>query len=165
MPAKPPQPPPDEKPARRFPLPPRAPSPAELNKLTPEERRERNAQFNREFRAWMQEVERLRLAERAPHENARQAWERKLDRALAQTSAQAVEPAQDQPERLTPRRTPGKPPTNDWKMHVARELIRIAAIDDVIPSAAELCTWCEAACGYHPDIRAMQKLLVVLLPP
>ena len=167
---KPKQAPANPPPVRRVPLGPASPSQAELKKMTPEGRRERHTRFDREFQEWWKEVERVRLAALIPGERAHQAWESALDSALAKAEEPEPVPAApptsaSEPERATPRRTPGKPPTNDWKKYVARELIRIAAIDDEVPSAAEMCEWCATACGYQPDVRAMQKYLKEMLAP
>jgi hypothetical protein len=67
-----------------------------------------------------------------------------------------------------PRRKPGqKGYTEDWPLHVAREVIRILQSQmpsaAKIPSAAKMSERCEEACGYHPDISAMQKMLKRLL--
>ena len=84
---------------------------------------------------------------------------------------QAAEPALTIPPNPTidaaasaasPPRRPGKRPTANWHLVVARELIRIALAGEEIPPAADMCVRCEA-CHYHPDIRPMQKLLKKLL--
>ncbi|MGC2787473.1 MAG: hypothetical protein WA397_27320 [Roseiarcus sp.] len=63
-----------------------------------------------------------------------------------------------------PRRRPGPQPKADWPMVVARELIRIATAGEKRPTPAKMSVRCEKACGYHPDIRAMQRVLNLLLP-
>jgi hypothetical protein len=65
------------------------------------------------------------------------------------------------------RRKPGEGYTEDWPLHVAHEVIRILQNQmpspPKIPSAAVMSKRCENACGYHPDLRAMQKMLKRLL--
>jgi hypothetical protein len=70
----------------------------------------------------------------------------------------AVKPAS------TPRRTPpGKRPTGGWSTYAAREVIRILRAGEETPSAAIMCTRCDEACGYHPDVSEMQRLIKFLL--
>jgi hypothetical protein len=59
----------------------------------------------------------------------------------------------------TTRRKPGPKPQKNWQVITAREVILTLRAGGEVPSAAEMCTRCERLCGYHPDIRAMQKYL------
>jgi hypothetical protein len=71
---------------------------------------------------------------------------------------EAVKPAS--PPRRTP---PGRRPTGGRSTYASREVIRILRAGKETPSAAIMCTRCEEACGYHPDVSEMQKLINFLL--
>jgi hypothetical protein len=61
-------------------------------------------------------------------------------------------------------RRPGPKPTENWKLHVAGELHRIVVVErKQPPPASYFAQFCEDKSGYHPDIRAVQRLLRVLL--
>lgn len=74
----------------------------------------------------------------------------------------ASEPLDLAPD-VSPRRKPGKRPTKDWPTHVARELIRRARAGDKMPTAAQMCQFCQNILCWQPDIRQMQRLLRDLL--
>ena len=84
-------------------------------------------------------------------------------------SERATEPPERPSEPLdlapdvSPRRKPGKRPTKDWPTHVARELIRRARAGEEMPTAAQMCQFCQNTLGWQPDIRQMQRLLRDLL--
>ena len=61
-------------------------------------------------------------------------------------------------------RRPGPKPTENWKLHVAGELHRIVVVErKQPPPASYFVQFCEDKSGYHPDIRAVQRLLRELL--
>jgi hypothetical protein len=64
---------------------------------------------------------------------------------------------------VPPRRKPGPPPQKNWHMHVIREVIRRARDGKEMPTAPEMCQFCEDTLSWQPDIRAMQRLLRDLL--
>jgi hypothetical protein len=77
-------------------------------------------------------------------------------------SERATEPP-DLATDVSPRRRPGKRPTKDWPTHVARELIRRARAGEEMPTAAQMCQFCQNTLCWQPDIRQMQRLLRDLL--
>ena len=82
-------------------------------------------------------------------------WKPDLDH-LRSTAEAAQEPPM--------RRKPGSKPTENWKLHVAGELHRIVLVErKQPPPASYFAQFCEDKSGYHPDIRAVQRLLRVLL--
>jgi hypothetical protein len=84
---------------------------------------------------------------------------RDLDKLYPAPIAAAVSSEPDSSaESSTMRRPPGRKPTRNWKTLVTRELLRLARDDDVTPTPAQMCAWCEKMYGYHPDLRDMQRL-------
>jgi hypothetical protein len=69
----------------------------------------------------------------------------------------------EQADNTTSRRKPGHPPKHEWPLVVARELIRMAAAGEKMPTAPKMLQFCENKLRWQPDIRQMQKLLRFLL--
>ena len=83
-------------------------------------------------------------------------WKPDLDQLWSTAEAE-----QELPMR---RRRRGPKPTENWKLHVAGELHRIVVVErKQPPPASYFAQFCEDKSGYHPDIRAVQRLLRVLL--
>jgi hypothetical protein len=81
-----------------------------------------------------------------------------LHKRVIEPPERATEPLDLAPD-VSPRRKPGKRPTNDWPTHVARELIRRARAGEQMPTAAQMCQFCQDTLRCQPDIRQMQRLL------
>ena len=61
-------------------------------------------------------------------------------------------------------RKPGRKTTKNWRLHVAGELHRIVVVENKpVPAASELATFCVKKLNYHPDIRAVQRLVKLLI--
>jgi hypothetical protein len=100
------------------------------------------------------------INKRLPSGTVIHVWKPDLE-TIWPTEAPATTAPVDEPK--PQRRKPGPEPTADWPMRVARELIRRARAGEKMPTARQMCQWCEDNVGYQPDIRAMQRLLRELL--
>ena len=81
-----------------------------------------------------------------------------LSERATEPPERASEPLDLAPD-VSQRRKPGKRPTKDWPTHVARELIRRARAGEEMPTAAQMCQFCQNTLCWQPDIRQMQRLL------
>jgi len=95
------------------------------------------------------------------------AWRPDLEKAWPTIFVAAAAPVAQEPLSLSPtesqRRKPGPRATKDWPTHVARELIRRARAGEDMPTAAQMCQFCQNTLHWQPDIRSMQKQLRRLL--
>jgi len=82
-------------------------------------------------------------------------WKPDLDQFWSTTEAEQAQPV---------RQRSGPKPIENWKLHIAGELHRIVVVErKQPPPASYFAQFCEDKSGYHPDIRAVQRLLRVLL--
>jgi hypothetical protein len=73
---------------------------------------------------------------------------------------QPTQPLRGKPGPRT--RTPTLKTKEEWPLHIARELIRMARAGEEWPAASGMLQFCENNWGWQPDIRRMQKLLKFL---
>jgi hypothetical protein len=67
-------------------------------------------------------------------------------------------------EAKTAHRKPGRKTTKNWQLHVAGELHRIVVVEKKpVPPASHFAKFCDDKLNYHPDIRAVQRLLKLLI--
>jgi hypothetical protein len=53
----------------------------------------------------------------------------------------------------------GPPPTRNWTERAAFEIGRIIGKENRVPSAPEMCQWCENTLKFQPDERDMRRLI------
>jgi hypothetical protein len=96
-------------------------------------------------------------AAREPWEKPSYRWEFETEevKALLSPPPQPQQKTEAQPTR----RRPGPQPKQDWRTHVAREVIRALRAGENIPTAAKLAQSCEDALRHQPDIRAVQRFM------
>jgi hypothetical protein len=114
----------------------------------------------REGEQWVFVVRRQELDKRYPIATLRRLPSDAKPSALPNTSGRPEK------ERLTPqRRKPGPQPTQGWDKAVVRELLRIVKAGEKLPTAPQMCLFCEENLGWEPDISAMQPLLRLFADP
>ncbi|PSO25116.1 hypothetical protein [Bradyrhizobium sp. MOS002] len=87
-------------------------------------------------------------------------WKPDVDRLWP--AAQTEQEAQTEKNVWTRREPPGPAPTRDWKMLVAREVIRRLMVGLKFPRAPEMRKFCKSTVGYEPDDSDIRKHLKIL---
>jgi hypothetical protein len=115
---------------------------------------------------WVQRLEESGILRQARSGVVFYVWEPDLVEKLwppCEERAESEPETGQQPEK-PPRRPPGPTPRYDWRILIARELIRRAKAEEKDPTATKMIELCaKSKLDYQPRLRSVQELLKQLL--